>query len=102
MSEQSRRDLAQLLLPVIRWNADRGFTDARALIEQALQLGVGGFLLAGGEQDGVRALAKELQLKSRHPLLLAAELERGAGQQFAGATGLPPLDAPRGTRTGKR
>jgi beta-glucosidase-like glycosyl hydrolase len=93
MSEQSRRDLAQLLLPVIRWTPERGFTEARPLIDQALALGVGGFQLMGGEQDGVRALAKELQLKSRHPLLIAAVLERGAGQQFAGATGLPPLAA---------
>lgn len=93
MSEQSRRDLAQLLVPVIRWTPDQGFGDARPLIEQALALGVGGFQLAGGEQDGVRVLAKELQLKSRHSLLMAAELERGAGQQFAGATGLPPLAA---------
>ena len=93
MSDQSRAELAQLLLPVIRWSPERGFADARPLIEQALGLGVGGFLLVGGEQDGVRALAKELQLKSRHPLLIAAELERGAGQQFAGATGLPPVAA---------
>ncbi|MFO0094517.1 MAG: hypothetical protein ACK54K_09440, partial [Gemmatimonadaceae bacterium] len=78
MSDQSRAELAQLLLPVIRWSPERGFADARPLIEQALGLGVGGFLLVGGEQDGVRALAKELQLKSRHPLLVAAELERGA------------------------
>ena len=93
MSEQSRRDLAQLLIPVIRWSPDRGFAEVRPLIDEALALGVGGFQLVGGEQDGVRALAKELQLKSRHPLLIAAELERGAGQQFAGATGLPPLAA---------
>lgn len=93
MSEPSRSDLAQLLLPVVRWTPDRGFADARPLIDEALSLGVGGFQLVGGEQDGVRALAKELQLKSRHPLLVAADLERGAGQQFAGATGLPPLAA---------
>jgi beta-glucosidase-like glycosyl hydrolase len=93
MSEQSRRDLAQLLIPVLHWSPSGGFTDTRPLIEQALALGVGGFQLVGGEQDGVRALAKELQLKSRHPLLIAADLERGAGQQFAGATGLPPLAA---------
>lgn len=65
----------------------------RPLIEDALAIGVGGFRLIGGEQDTVRALAKELQIKSRHPLLIAAELERGAGQQFAGATGLPPVAA---------
>lgn len=93
MSEQSRRELAQLLVPVLRWSPSGGFADMRPLIEQSLALGVGGFQLIGGEQDGVRALAKELQIKSRHPLLIAAELERGAGQQFAGATGLPPLAA---------
>jgi beta-glucosidase-like glycosyl hydrolase len=93
MSDQTRADLAQLLIPIIRWTPERGFADVRPFIEQALALGVGGFQLVGGEQDGVRALAKELQLKSRHPLLIAAELERGAGQQFAGATGLPPLAA---------
>jgi beta-glucosidase-like glycosyl hydrolase len=93
MSEQSRRELAQLLIPVLRWSPSGGFADMRPLIEQSLALGVGGFQLIGGEQDGVRALAKELQIKSRHPLLITADLERGAGQQFAGATGLPPLAA---------
>lgn len=93
MSEPSRRELAQLLIPVLRWSPSGGFADARPLIEQSLALGVGGFQLVGGQQDGVRALAKELQLKSRHPLLIAADLERGAGQQFTGATGLPPLAA---------
>lgn len=88
-----RRDLAQLLIPAIAWNPGSGFADARPLINEALELGVGGFLLLGGEQDVVRALAKELQLKSRHPLLIAADLERGAGQQFDGATGLPPVAA---------
>ena len=93
MSEQSRRDLAQLLLPVIRWTPDRGFDESRQLMEHALELGVGGFQLVGGDQDEVRVLAKDLQLASRHPLLVGAELERGAGQQFRGATGLPPLAA---------
>jgi beta-glucosidase len=93
MSEQSRRDLAQLLVPVVRWSAEQKYAEVRPLIEEALALGVGGFQFVGGEQDGVRALAKELQTKSRHPLLIAADLERGAGQQFAGATGFPPLAA---------
>jgi hypothetical protein len=88
-----RRDLAQLLIPAIQWNQSSGFGDARPLITEALALGVGGFLLLGGEQDVVRALAKELQIKSKHPLLIAADLERGAGQQFDGATGLPPVAA---------
>src|SRR5690242_2053218 len=86
-------DVAQLLLPAIRWDPERGFDAAREGIQQALALGVGGFILFGGEQDAVRALTKELRQRSRVPLLIAADLERGAGQQFAGATGLPPLAA---------
>lgn len=89
----TRRELAQLLVPVLRWTPGSGFAEERPRIEAALALGVGGFQLVGGEQDVVRALAKELQLKSAHPLLIAAELERGAGQQFSGATGLPPVAA---------
>ena len=88
-----RRTLAQLLVPVLRWTPGSGFGDERPRIDAALEMGVGGFQLVGGEQDVVRALAKELQLKSKHRLLIAATLERGAGQQFAGATGLPPLAA---------
>ncbi len=93
MSEQTRRDLAQLLIPTLQWEPGQGFAAVRPLMDEALACGVGGFQLVGGEQDTVRALAKELQIKSRHPLLIAAELERGAGQQFAGATGLPPVAA---------
>lgn len=85
--------LANLLVPAIRWDRERGYEPARALIEHALQLEVGGFILQGGEEDGVRQLTKELRRRSRVPLLIAAELERGAGQQFAGATGLPPAAA---------
>jgi beta-glucosidase-like glycosyl hydrolase len=84
---------AALLLPAIRWDANHGYEHERAAIEKALALGVGGFILFGGEQERVRALTKELRMRSRVPLLIAADLERGAGQQFSGATGLPPLAA---------
>jgi beta-glucosidase len=56
-------------------------------------MGVGGFILFGGEQEVVRALTKSLQLRSRIPLLIGSDMERGAGQQFTGATALPPLAA---------
>jgi beta-glucosidase len=86
-------DVSQLLFPAIRWDPERGYDGERPMINQALQLGVGGFILFGGTQEGVRALTRELQQRSRTPLLIGADLERGAGQQFAGATGLPPLAA---------
>jgi beta-glucosidase-like glycosyl hydrolase len=87
------RELAQLVIPAITWRAPDGFAHEQERIAECLALGVGGFLLVGGDQDVVRSLAKRLQRESRHPLLIAADLERGAGQQFLGATGLPPLAA---------
>ncbi len=86
-------DIAQLLMPAIRWDVSRGYETSRELIDLALERGVGGFILFGGESDAVRALTAELRSRSRIPLLIGADLERGAGQQFAGATGLPPLAA---------
>ena len=86
-------DIRELLLPAIRWDAKAGYENQRALIEQALELGVGGFALFGGEVEEVAKLTSELRERSKIPLLIGADLERGAGQQFQGATGLPPLAA---------
>jgi len=85
--------LARLLAPALRWSVDGGYALERASIETALSLGVGGFVLFGGESEAVRSLTAELRQRSTVPLLIAADLERGAGQQFRGATQLPPLAA---------
>ncbi|MBU6366124.1 MAG: hypothetical protein KJT01_07930 [Gemmatimonadetes bacterium] len=88
--ESLRRELAPLLVPCIPWSAASGFEPARPLVEEAIALGVGGVLLDGGEQGAVRTLAKELQRRAPHPLLVGALLDRGAGQRIAGGTPLPP------------
>lgn len=85
--------LAALLIPELRWDPDHGFTYLRAAIDDALELGVGGFLIRGGAVGEVQELTAELQRDARRPLLIAAEAERGAGECFRGATGLPPLAA---------
>ena len=85
--------VARLLLPALRWSADEGWAPYRETIEASLELGVGGFILFGGRADAVRELTAELHARSRHPLLVASDLERGAGQQFRGATPLPPAAA---------
>ncbi len=82
---------ARLLFPAIRWDEAQGFDGSRSEIDAALALGVGGFILFGGTADAVASLTAELHRRSRHPLLIGADLERGAGQQFGGATPLPPL-----------
>lgn len=86
-------DVAPLLLPALRWDTSVGWEKERPLIEKGLEMGVGGFILFGGVEDAVRSLTKELRHRSRVPLLIGADLERGAGQQVSGATGLPPLAA---------
>ncbi len=88
------RDTARLLFPAIRWNVESGsFGDYDEPVDRALGLGVGGFIIFGGTAGAVRELTAELRERSSHPLLVGADLERGAGQQFAGATSLPPAAA---------
>ena len=84
-------ELARLLLPALRWDPSRGFSHLADFIDDALEIGTGGFLVFGGSRDEVRALTADLHARSRIPLLMAADVERGAGQQFAGAIGLPPF-----------
>ncbi|MFN2603414.1 MAG: glycoside hydrolase family 3 N-terminal domain-containing protein [Gemmatimonadaceae bacterium] len=86
-------EIAQLMLPAIRWDKDHGYEPLRSGIDEALELGVGGFILFGGERDAVRDMVADIRARSRIPLLIGADLERGAGQQFVGAIGLPPLAA---------
>lgn len=86
-------EIAELFYPAIRWDSTHGFEGQRDQIAEALSLGVGGFILFGGPSEHVAALTEDLQTRSRVPLLIGADLERGAGQQFAGETALPPLAA---------
>ncbi len=85
------RPAARLLFPALRWQNESGFEHENELIEAALQVGVGGFIIFGGNAHAVQELTASLQERSAHPLLIGADLERGAGQQFAGATPLPPV-----------
>ncbi len=86
-------EVAELFYPAIRWDATHGFESQRGAIDEALKLGVGGFIIFGGPSEHVASLTEDLHSKSRIPLLIGADLERGAGQQFAGQTALPPLAA---------
>src|SRR3954468_394928 len=86
-------EVAELFYPAIRWDATTGYETERPAIDAALALGVGGFIIFGGPSEHVAALTEDLHSKSRVALLIGADLERGAGQQFAGQTALPPLAA---------
>jgi len=87
------KPLAALVLPAIRWDAEGGFAPSLPAVEAALALGVGGFIIFGGERESVARLTHDLTAGARHPLLIASDFERGAGQQVAGLTSLPPAMA---------
>lgn len=89
MSRPIEREAARLVLPALRldrWEPE----EVRERAADGLALGVGGFLLFGGEAGRVAELCRELRGRASRPLWLAADLERGPGQQFDGAPELPP------------
>jgi beta-glucosidase-like glycosyl hydrolase len=86
-------ELARLVVPALRHDAAHGFGYLDGLIDDALELGVGGFLIEGGARADVAALVGRLHAESRHPILVALRAERGAGDTIEGLTQLPPLGA---------
>lgn len=82
--------VARLLMPALRWRDDGGFAHEASRIDAALALGVGGFILFGGRAAAVQLLVADLLRRAGRPLLIASDLERGAGQQFEGLVEVPP------------
>ena len=79
----------RLFLEALRLDTDP-VGEVRRRIDRALELDVGGFLLFGAGADAAARLAEEILAAADGPLWLAADLERGAGQQLLGMTTFPP------------
>jgi beta-glucosidase-like glycosyl hydrolase len=90
MNATESLEAARLVLPALRWRQDGGFGHEAGAIADALDIGVGGFIIFGGAVETVRRLTTDLLRRAGRPLLLASDLERGAGQQVAGLTEFPP------------
>ncbi len=54
------------------------------------EVGVGGVILLGGSAAEVAVRSHQLQTWANIPLFLAADIEEGVGQRFAGASWFPP------------
>jgi beta-glucosidase-like glycosyl hydrolase len=80
----------RLILPALRAGTNGSFSHEAAAIADALELGVGGFIIFGGNVESVRRLTTDLTRRAERPLLLGSDLERGAGQQVEGLTEFPP------------
>lgn len=87
------KDLGQHVIAALGWDRESGWGETRQAIDRALEIGVGGFLLRGGPRYEVAQLARALHAHSPVPLLVAADLERGAGERFLGSASLPPAGA---------
>ncbi len=83
-------ELGRLILPALRAAPDGSFAKDAGAIADALDLGVGGFITFGGNVESVRRLTADLLRRAERPLLIASDLERGAGQQIEGLTEFPP------------
>ena len=81
---------ARLIMPALRSDALSGFAHEAGRIADTLEIGVGGYIIFGGTAESVRRLTADLLRRAGRPLLLASDLERGAGQQIAGLTEFPP------------
>jgi beta-glucosidase len=53
-------------------------------------LAIGGVILLGGSAGEIALRSQQLQDWAKIPLLMAADIEEGVGQRFAGATWFPP------------
>lgn len=80
----------RLVIPALSWRAESGFAHEAPAIAAALGFGAGGFVIRGGTADAVFELTSHLRADAGRPLLIAAELERGPGQQVTGLDELPP------------
>lgn len=82
--------LGQLLFPVapgefLNLKSD----DFRVIQDNVQKFHVGGYVIRGGDPALTYLMVKRMQGLARIPLLIAADLEGGAGYQFAGATRFP-------------
>lgn len=78
-----------LLVPAIRLDHPDPEAEAARARSRAQAPWCAGFLLFGGDVDSVRRLTRELREIAGRDLLIASDMERGAGQQVRGLRELP-------------
>jgi beta-glucosidase len=86
----------RLVFPALRWRRESGFAHEDRAIDVALECGVGGFIVfgvGGARADEIGRLTEEVRHRAARPLLIGADLERGAGQQARRLTEIPPPGA---------
>ncbi|MFV1959412.1 MAG: glycoside hydrolase family 3 N-terminal domain-containing protein, partial [Planctomycetota bacterium] len=78
-----------LLVPAVRLDGEDVDAQVASALDRARAPWTGGFLLFGGEAEQVRTLTGRLRDAAGRDLLIASDMERGAGQQVRGLRRLP-------------
>jgi len=88
------REVAQLLLPSVRWDAAHGFAPAMPAVMRAVAAGIGGFVVEGGSRAAVAALAAAVrQSATDAPIIAIAPATLTAGGWRDRPLALPPASA---------
>ncbi|MBC7544531.1 MAG: beta-glucosidase [Candidatus Sericytochromatia bacterium] len=86
--------IGQLICPTLYGGQLRHETfDEATVLAELAKYGWGGYILFHSDQDTVQARTALLQGHARVPLLIAADMEHGAGQMVDGLTDMPPAMA---------
>ncbi len=83
-----QKKLYQLIIS--RLDGDKiSLQEYRDNIISLVHKGIGGFILFGGIRHEIKKFIEELQSIAEIPLFIAADIERGVGQQIKGSTNFP-------------
>ena len=85
-----REKVGQLMMPFVLGNfAPEGSETHDRIVNVIEQESVGGLIMSVGSPSEVAVKLNDLQRHSKYPLLVAADLETGAGFRFRGAVHIP-------------
>ncbi len=85
-----REKVGQLMMPFVLGNfAPEGSETHDRIVNVIEQESVGGVIMSVGSPSEVAVKLNDLQRHSKYPLLVAADLETGAGFRFRGAVHIP-------------
>ena len=85
-----REKVGQLMMPFVLGNfAPEGSETHDRIVNVIEQENVGGVIMSVGSPSEVAVKLNDLQRHSKYPLLVAADLETGAGFRFRGAVHIP-------------
>ena len=85
-----REKIGQLMMPFVLGNfAPEGSETHDRIVNVIEQENVGGVIMSVGSPSEVAVKLNDLQNHSKYPLLVAADLETGAGFRFRGAVHIP-------------